>query len=244
MRVVFSRKGFDSSAGGAPSPIILGQPFSLPIPAKDRSETTYADLDLGQVVEHMTKGRISGDSLCHNDPMFEGGRCYFGQTGPAQSHLQNQKVGLGDVFLFFGLFGEFDGSERHHRIYAYLEVESITYLDSNPVFHGPLRGLRHRHPHTLGNWNANNTLYSGKGNKARTSPDELKLSKAGENLSMWKVPTWLKDAGLSFHGKKELWYGNHTLQTVGRGQEFVTDISNRPEALRWLDSIIDLIEGT
>lgn len=243
MRIVFSRKGFDSAAGGAPSPIILGQPFSLPIPAKDRSETTYADLGLGQVVEHMTKGRISGNSLCHNDPMFEEGRCYFGQTGPAQSHLQNQKVGLGDVFLFFGLFGDFDGSDKHHRIFGYLEVEGICYLESDPVLQEPLSRLQHRHPHTLGRWNANNTLYFGRGSKAKTAPDELKLSMRGETTSVWKIPPWLKDAGLSFHGNKKLWYANNTLQTVSRGQEFVTDIANRPEATRWLNSVISLINA-
>jgi Nucleotide modification associated domain 3 len=36
MKVVFSRKGFNSSAGGAPSPIIDGRPISLPIPMRRR----------------------------------------------------------------------------------------------------------------------------------------------------------------------------------------------------------------
>lgn len=46
--------------------------------------------------------------------MFEQGRCAFGQTGAAQSHLANNGVGIGDLFLFFGLFSESDGSARHH----------------------------------------------------------------------------------------------------------------------------------
>jgi glycosyltransferase involved in cell wall biosynthesis len=36
MKVVFGRKGFDSSAGGAPSPIIDGKLISLPIPMRRR----------------------------------------------------------------------------------------------------------------------------------------------------------------------------------------------------------------
>ena len=46
MRIVFSRKGFDSAAGGGVSPIIAGQPVSLPIPSGGWSSTTYADLGL------------------------------------------------------------------------------------------------------------------------------------------------------------------------------------------------------
>jgi hypothetical protein len=106
VRIIFSRKGFDSGVGGVPSPIIDGRPISLPIPTNRRSETTYADLGLSEIVEAATKGRIAGTSLCHHDPMFEQGRCAFGQTGAAQAHLANNAVGVGDVFLFFGLFAE------------------------------------------------------------------------------------------------------------------------------------------
>jgi hypothetical protein len=75
VKVIFSRKGFDSAAGGAPSPIIEGAPISLPIPTERRSETTYRLAGLGQTVEEMTKRRISADSLCHEDPMFSNGGC-------------------------------------------------------------------------------------------------------------------------------------------------------------------------
>ena len=71
MKIIFSRKGFDSSAGGVLSPIIDERPISLPIPTKHRSKTTYADLGLSEIVETATKGRITGTSLCHHDPMFD-----------------------------------------------------------------------------------------------------------------------------------------------------------------------------
>ena len=106
MKLVFSRKGFDSASGGFPSPIVDGVPVSLPIPAKERSHTTYADLGLGTLVEHVTGRRLTGANLCHCDPMFENGRCAFGQIAAAQSHLANNGVSVGDVFLFFGLFSE------------------------------------------------------------------------------------------------------------------------------------------
>jgi hypothetical protein len=40
MKIVFSRKGLDSGAGGFPSPIIDGRPISLPIPTRIRSLQT------------------------------------------------------------------------------------------------------------------------------------------------------------------------------------------------------------
>src|SRR6267378_2603959 len=49
MRVIFSRKGFDSAAGNPPSPIIDGEPISLPIPTKRRSETSYLVAGLGEI---------------------------------------------------------------------------------------------------------------------------------------------------------------------------------------------------
>jgi hypothetical protein len=116
MRVIFSRKGFDSVAGKAPSPIIEGEPISLPIPTKRRSETSYRLAGVGKIVEHVTNGRIGADDLCHEDPVFFNGRWAFGQTGAAQSHLERNGVGVGDVFLFFGLFASRDGRDRHHRI--------------------------------------------------------------------------------------------------------------------------------
>jgi len=62
MKLIFSRKGFDSTAGKCPSPIVEGVPISLPIPTKGRSETTYKLAGLGEIVERVTKGRIYASS--------------------------------------------------------------------------------------------------------------------------------------------------------------------------------------
>ena len=99
MRVILSRKGFDTGSGGTASPIVAGRPISLPIPTRRRSATTYDHLGLGEIVERVTRGKIARDHLCHEDPMFAGGQCLFGQCGAAQSHLRNRGVGIGDVFL-------------------------------------------------------------------------------------------------------------------------------------------------
>ena len=98
MRIIFSRKGFDSASGGGPSPIVEGRPLSLPIPAGAGSRTTFGDLGLGAHAAKASRGRLGADDLCHHDPMFlSDGTCLFGQCGAAQTHLANRGVGLGDV---------------------------------------------------------------------------------------------------------------------------------------------------
>ena len=241
MKIVFSRKGFDSASGGAPSPIIRGRPTSIPIPARDRSETTYRDLGLGAIVERITRGRITGATLCHDDPMFERCCCAFGQTGTAQSHLTNNSVGVGDVFLFFGLFSESDGADPHHRIFGYLKVTEVTHLGSAPTPLNQPRGFSRRHPHTIGSWNANNTIYVGPGRTAVSDTPDLRLSLPAGQVSHWAVPSWLRDAGLTYHGDRARWRPDGTLRTVARGQEFVTDIAGSAEAAVWLRRILTMI---
>jgi hypothetical protein len=63
MRIIFSRKGFDSAAGKAPSPIMEGEPISLPIPTERRSETSYRLAGIREIVEHVTK-RASVPTIC------------------------------------------------------------------------------------------------------------------------------------------------------------------------------------
>jgi len=186
MRIVLSRKGFDTGAGGIPSPIIDGRPISLPIPTQKRSITTYGDLGLGEIVEGVTKGRLTGNSLCHYDPMLEDGRCAFGQTGAAQTHLHNNGVTVGDIFLFFGLFAETDGHDWHHRIFGYLEVQTVHPIGAHPEASDQPSGFSHRHPHTLGEWNANNTIYIGRGRLAATAHPDLRLSIPGDQVSRWR----------------------------------------------------------
>lgn len=237
MKIIFSRKGFDSSAGGAPSPIIDGKPVSLPIPTQHRSETTYADLGLAEIVQTATKSRISGDSLCHHDPMFEGGRCAFGQTGAAQGHLANNAVGIGDVFLFFGLFAEPDRRGKHHRFFGYLSVEEMKGLGSHPSEDDQPQGFTRRHPHTLGEWKNHNMLYVGSGQVCEEAHEDLRLSWPEGPVSRWRVPSWLQEVGLTYHARADRWEGVDTLNVVHRGQEFVADVADRQDARLWLETI-------
>lgn len=175
--------------------------------------------------------------------MFHGKKCAFGQAGAAQGHLANNKVGVGDLFLFFGLFSEEDRSDRHHRIFGYLNVEEVFHLGARPKLSDQPSGFKNQHPHTIGQWSRNNTIYVGSGRIAKTSDLELRLTVAGNQVSNWRVPSWLCDRGLTYHGKRERWGEHNTLQAVSRGQEFITDITNSSEANAWLKMILTKIDG-
>ncbi|MBY6014107.1 hypothetical protein KUV75_04225 [Qipengyuania gaetbuli] len=240
MRIIFSRKGFDSAAGGGPSPIVGGAPVSLPIPAGAASDTTYGDLGLGDHAHAASRGRYGAQEACHHDPMFvEEGRCMFGQVGAAQTHLQNRGVGIGDVFLFFGLFRE-KGGDPHHRIFGFLEIEEII-----PLAGGAPDWLVERgHPHALAMHGSNDTVYSGHGQVAARASDALRLTVQEGPPSIWHRPAWLKPGGLSYHDRPDRWLRGNRLRSVGRGQEFVADIGRRKAPRDWLAAIIEEIRGS
>ncbi|NLS76228.1 MAG: hypothetical protein GXY76_03110, partial [Chloroflexi bacterium] len=109
MKLVFSRKGFDSAAGGMPSPILPdGRLVSLPI-LDSRSRIRYGDItsdgrSLGPLVDQLSDGRVRSHWRAHLDPDLvresllrsPGWRPLFGQAGAAQGHLRNHGVGPGD----------------------------------------------------------------------------------------------------------------------------------------------------
>ncbi|GGC11667.1 hypothetical protein GCM10011494_33070 [Novosphingobium endophyticum] len=242
MKLILSRKGFDSAAGKCPSPIIDDRPVSMPIPASGSSTTTYADLGLGPIVERITRGRIAGDALCHHDPVFHQGECILGQCGAAQSHLARHGIGPGDVFLFFGLFTDPATGERHHRIYGYLKVHSATPVATmSAAERTKLVALRH--PHLLDRRVTNDTIYRGEGAAARNAHVSLRMTRPGGPLSHWLVPHWLEGKGLSYHAKPWRWTEPGALQLVSRGQEFVCDIGEDKEAAAWIDAKISAIRG-
>jgi hypothetical protein len=260
MRIIFSRKGFDSGSGGGPSPIINGRPISLPIPAVPNSDqhsaTRYHDIGLGELVERMSRGNIKANHYCHHDPYFTGdGRCAFGQESAAQGHLANQGVRPADVFLFFGLFADVDGRNRHHRIFGYLVIEEILRPGAYPRIEDAPDSAP-CHPHYIvrdpakGTYNVNNSVYVGSGCTARTAPDALRLTALhADNLaqlvSIWNVPKWLQRTGLTYHNAEWRWQqqsDRYFLHSVGRGQEFVANIEDDTEAKAWVENIIKHIK--
>ncbi len=236
MRIIFSRKGFDSASGGGPSPIVDGRPVSLPIPAGAASQTSYGALGLGEHAAQASRSKLGANDLCHHDPMFleEEGICLFGQCGAAQTHLERQGVGEGDVFLFFGLFREEDTGEPHHRIFGFLEVEEIIALGQG----APQELVEIGHPHALAMHHKNDVIYRGPGRMANRASGALRLTVEGGPPSLWERPEWLKRGGLSYHDRDNRWLRGGKLRSVARGQEFVADIGRRQAPREWLARVL------
>ena len=279
MKLILSRKGFDSANGGCPSPILDGRLLcSLPIPDA-RAPTPYGKISslngasIAQIVEDLTHGRLRRGNGAHLDPDLRrdaiaraaGWRPIFGQAGAAQSHLARHQIGPGDLFLFFGCFrraeqigGEFRfvrGAPKLHVIFGWLQVGGVIRATDSVVAEIPW-AFGHPHLAAPGRYK-NNTLYfasdrlssigidaSGGGTFDRLEP-ELILSQTDPYVgcSTWRLPRWF-DPGerspLSYHSKATRWTDCETsmrLQSVGRGQEFVLDVDQYPEARAWLRSI-------
>ena len=129
MKVIISRKGFDSASGGCASPIMPdGTMLSLPIPEggeyKDRYEDlyykgrSYKEICSDLLISNSKNGLGSSDKVgvlegCHLDPDIRpdvrkkpngNWKPAFGQVGARQVELQKAGVEKGDLFLFFGWF--------------------------------------------------------------------------------------------------------------------------------------------
>lgn len=275
MKIILSRKGFDSSAGGVPSPIFPdGKMLSLPIP--DESSTiAYRDIagngwaSVGELVNQLahipaTHGaHLDPDLSVGSIPRVEGWRPLFGQAGAAESHLENQGVGTGDVFLFFGLFQAVEksaagwqvirGSRPMHVIFGWLQIAERVAISDWPS--DAVWALYH--PHFRRESQSKNVLYvaterlslpgidspisiDGGGLSTCFSP---RLRLTGHDFpgpSRWLLPGWFhpgtRGSVLSYHGDPSRWgvpKAGVTLRSVSKGQEFVLDCDKFPEAIKW-----------
>jgi hypothetical protein len=148
MKIILSRKGFDSQYGGQASPILPdGTMLSLPIPSDDElrfSEIRWGGLCYLDIIRQLKPStKITEGSHCHLDPDLRseciarpiGWMPGYGQTGSSLSELRNNGVEVGDIFLFFGWFRHTEikngryryvkGAKDLHVIYGYLQVGSI-----------------------------------------------------------------------------------------------------------------------
>ena len=287
MKIILSRKGFDSSSGGVASPIFQsGQICSLPIPdhsTDNQQLPRYQDLITGDVcvgslVQELTRGRISADRTPHLDPDLDynsvprkaGWKPIFGQADAAERHLQKNDVGEGDVFLFFGWFRQVEliaGAYRYirdapdlHVIFGWLQIERRIPVGKDEEIpdwasdHAHCAREKHGNPDVI--YTSTDKMHlpsisinrSGAGVFHRFD-QRLCLTMPGQNRSVWQLPRWLclEDGkqGLSYHRSAARWTLQEDctrLRSVGRGQEFVLDCNEYPQAVGWLKGILDLIE--
>lgn len=187
MKVILSRKGFDSAAGGYPSPILPdGTLLSLPIPDSDPdNQIKYSDLKIKgntylEIMNQLGFNGFNKKSVCHLDPDIycnifprpDNWQAAFGQISAAQSHLESAHIGVGDLFLFFGFFQqtrfnhkkqlEFIPNTQKHIIFGYLQIQNI-YKISNQLSFDTKKtpDWLSYHPHCTPTRkkHANNTIY-------------------------------------------------------------------------------------
>jgi len=277
MRVILSRKGVDSSAGGFASPILNGSLVSLPIPDR-KSQIAYADLNfgkvsLGKLAEDLSRGRVRAERPVHLDPdlrseaypRMPGWRPILGQgQSAAESHLRACGVTVGDLFLFFGWFREAElkngkyryrpGAPDLHVLYGWLQVSAIIPCADPRLSDIPWARY---HPHfrhrygtayiATGNLELGGRRYelagggqfvAYRGSLRLTAPDSA-------SRRVWQLPGWCCPRNecmpLTYHPNRDSYRrnGKYTIvESAGRGQEFVMDARDYPEAVSWAKSLI------
>lgn len=185
MKLILSRKGFDSIYGGVPCPILPdGRLCYLPIPDYNRrSPPQFQDIartgyDVGQLVADLSRGKLNARTSIHLDPDLrkedyprkQGWRPCFGQCSVAQSHLDRMGVGPGDLFLFFGWFRTAEqhaGKWRYvknapdlHVLMGWLEIDK-KLVGTNLVNTAPNWAGYHAHVRYSKLYHDNNTLFVG-----------------------------------------------------------------------------------
>jgi hypothetical protein len=268
VRLILSRKGFDSSSvsGGCASPILPdGQMISLPIPHPD-GRISYGGLraralDVGQLVADLTQGRVGADALAHLDPDLEetarsrstGWLPAFGQDSIAQRHLDRSAVAVDDLFLFFGWFREVErvqGRYRYrasspdlHVLFGWLRVGQILRIGPDAI-----PDWLRDHPHARRDCWPCNTIYVAKGSDGggvfRAFDSRLTLTEPGMSRSVWQLPSDFIPGprpALTYHGSLSRWTAIEDrcrLQSVAKGQEFVLDLTQYPGVHQWAEAMI------
>ena len=202
------------------------------------------------------------DANCHLDPDIykditpraKDWRGVFGQVNGPQTHLENQGVKEGDLFLFFGWFRKtvnnengycYDKTDKdgRHVLFGYLQIGEIMHPELNGKDY-PWIG---NHPHLNKDNYSNlckNTLYLAADNcsLAPKLPGygvfdfsrNLILSKEGETKSKWALPEFFRETHISGQ-EKEPWKDGY-FQAAGIGQEFVLEAT--PKIEEWARQII------
>lgn len=257
---MLSRKGFDSSVGGYPSPVLPdGRLVSLPVPSSfdalgyddirfDR-RASYADL-----MRTLRVDRKIGSRGAHLDPDLNraarprkrGWRPSLGQIGAAAGHLRNQGVGSGDLFLFYGWFrhtamhaGElrFVGDPGgFHCIFGYLWIGEVMAVREDTALPAWLAD----HPHAIASRRrrASNTLYVAdavRGAGTFHYREALRLTKPGDSRSRWALEREVfEHLGISYHTQAA--WRNEYFQSYPRAQEYVIHADDG--AAQWAKALI------
>jgi len=267
MKIILSRKGFDSQYGGQPSPILPdGTLLSLPIPLPGEliryDELRYQDKTYLEMIRSLNprSSKIHAATTLHLDPdlrkdiypnRLPGWKPMFGQCDAAQGALRNSGIGVNDLFLFFGWFKQTEwvngllqykkGSPDLHVIYGYLQVGAVyTYSTPLPAFAA-------LHPH------AAPAYQQIKSNCIYVAGDTLSFNHKlpGAQTLAYHPGLVLTKEGMSrsrwqlphFFKNVRMTYHNHNsfkenyFQSRAKGQEFI--IEENEAVLEWVKGLIE-----
>lgn len=280
LRVILSRKGFDIVNGGMASPIFPNnQIISLPIPSHNdniryselklnNSETYYSFIS--NLQRNKRKKMILISDTCHLDPDIypkilkrnKEWKPLFGQVGASQTHLEDNNIGIGDLFLFFGWFRHtqlinnelrFDKRKNYslHVVFGYFQIDQVLTNQSEFKF------WMKYHPHIANKTRfqkENNCIYVAKEKLTWNSDlpgaapfmefnENLVLTKRDKNGTYMSRSKWFfnakhpfgKKIDITYHSKKS-WQNNY-FQSASIGQEFI--LENCKEVETWAKKLID-----
>ncbi len=211
------------------------------------------------------KAHVDPDLYRHHLRRDAAWRPLFGQCGAAQSHLNSLAVGRGDLFLFFGWFRQVEQYRRRwryvagapdlHVIYGWQQVESVVPVDN--ILQDKNSAWMHYHPHCLAVFKAQNVIYTAARHLSGTKEQlpgagtfdqfrpALCLTEEGAGRSTWRLPRWIHPSGrsstLSYHADPGRWskHRDHVLlRSAARGQEFVLNVEDYPEAVSWVRELM------
>ena len=280
MKIILSRKGFDAENGKIASPVFPdGTMLSMPIPSRDDIAFDYIGYkgkSYQKLWQELNYKKWYSDGgikyFCHLDPDIRndnrtipditrpGGflielpkdwKPIFGQAEAAETHLENQGVTIGDLFMFFGWFRQTEekdgklsykkGSKDAHMLFGYLQIGEI--VRGEDVKKYPW------HPHSKYYFpGSNNTMYIASdklvidgedtglpGAGTFKYSDEVVLTMPGQTKSRWKLPDFFRDVTISCH-TVDSFKPEGYFQTVRIGQEFV--VSESDKVTNWAKQII------
>ena len=218
----------------------------------------------------MYRAHLDPDLSRQSIPRLNGWRPIFGQVGSAEGHLRNQNVGRGDVFLFFGLFRRIEENPKGwryvreanpmHVLFGWLQVAERIPVSSWPL----AERWASYHPHFARSSHPSNVIYTsgkrmclpnggsngiaGAGTFQFYSPKLRLTAPDSDRPGRWLLPEWFcpeqRLSALSFHGDTARWEKAEDgvlLSSVSRGQEFVLNCDNYPEAILWIDGLLSSV---
>jgi len=268
LKLIFSRKGIDDAYGKGASPIFPdGRMVSIPIPVKGTERgIPYRDIKFGTSnFQHLIiqLNLPIHKTVCHFDPDLQKSsikrhknwKPCLGHHGAAATHLLNQEVSPGDIFLFFGTFRQVEMADnkkwtflsvsvKRHIIFAYLRIGQILDLRKTADRKEAVKLGYGDHPHLINDYPKTNVLFVASNTNRSSSlfkfDRELVLSQDNQSKSTWELPLFFNDLTISRHGNQNRFSIQHNktiLKTVGIGQDFV--VQENQDVKAWVYELID-----